>query len=153
MMHDLSLRPASQADYAELAAVFKAAALSNSADRECLLAHPEALHFSFDEFTSKPYLLIGSAQQILGFTSWRQLDDRRAELDDLFVLPNYQRRGLARRLSQQVLTQLREQGCQLFEVIANQQALRFYRSMGFVFSQRVNTEFGMADLLILKLAE
>ena len=54
-------------------------------------------------------------------------------LDDLYVLPQFRKRGLGRRLIEAVARLAAERGCGRFEWIAldwNEQALEFYRSLG-----------------------
>jgi len=54
-------------------------------------------------------------------------------LDDLYVLPQYRKRGLGRRLIEAVARLAAERGCGRFEWVAldwNERALEFYRSLG-----------------------
>ncbi|HSY17567.1 MAG TPA: GNAT family N-acetyltransferase [Candidatus Acidoferrales bacterium] len=54
-------------------------------------------------------------------------------LDDLYVLPQFRKRGLGRRLIEAVARLAAERGCGRFEWIAldwNERALEFYRSLG-----------------------
>jgi len=54
-------------------------------------------------------------------------------LDDLYVLPQFRKRGLGRQLIEAVARLAAERGCGRFEWIAldwNERALEFYRSLG-----------------------
>ncbi|WP_457555661.1 N-acetyltransferase family protein [Candidatus Pyrohabitans sp.] len=53
---------------------------------------------------------------------------------ELVVLPDYRRRGVARRLMEAGLNYLREKGCNTVELwvgVKNHSAIRFYESLGF----------------------
>ena len=54
------------------------------------------------------------------------------ELDDLFVDPDWMRRGIATALVLDALANAREQEVARIEVTANGHALAFYESVGFV---------------------
>ena len=150
---DYHLHLACPADYAEVAAVYTAAALSNLADREFLLAHPEALVLSHSEWLSKDSLLICAPQKVLGFASWSRLDTASAELSAIFVLPSHHRLGLATRLLNQLCSNLRQQQMTQLYVTANHHAQAFYLAYGFKFLHPVATDFAMAERYSLSLMD
>jgi ribosomal protein S18 acetylase RimI-like enzyme len=74
------------------------------------------------------------------------------ELEDLFVDPDYRRRGIASALVSQVVEVLRARGVKRLEVTANPHAMEFYRAAGFTDDGTAVTEFGTAPRLVLVLS-
>ena len=68
------------------------------------------------------------------------------ELDDLFVAPEHMRRGFATALVRHLLA---EADVAAIEVTANQHAMAFYRSVGFVDDGVAETRFGPAPRMRL----
>ena len=64
------------------------------------------------------------------------------ELEDLFVDPDWMRRGIATELLLDALAHARERGVARIEVTANGHALAFYESVGFVWDGMSETQFG-----------
>ena len=97
-----TIRTAVPADLPELQRIFRSASLSNSADAPLLLARPEFLQFAgegvFAGRTRVAVAGLGGVETILGFATVTAGDVGEPELDDLFVDPRWQRRGVARRL-------------------------------------------------------
>ncbi|MGV1009900.1 MAG: GNAT family N-acetyltransferase, partial [Dermatophilaceae bacterium] len=79
---------------------------------------------------------------ILGFATVTVGDVGEPELDDLFVDPQWQRRGVAWRLIQHAVQTVRESGRQRLWVTANPHASVFYAAVGFLGSERVATQLG-----------
>jgi predicted N-acetyltransferase YhbS len=69
-------------------------------------------------------------------------DAGEAELDDLFVDPQWHRRGVAQRLIQDAIQTVHKSGHQRLWVTGNPHASAFYAAVGFVGSERVTTELG-----------
>lgn len=74
-----------------------------------------------------------------------------AELEDLFVDPDWMRRGVARRLVADACVSARDSGCTRLEVTANPHAFDFYREVGFVGDATVVTELGSGLRLHIEL--
>jgi GNAT superfamily N-acetyltransferase len=140
---EILIREASIDDYSAMARIFRRASLSNPGDREALLAHPDALHLSEELIRGgRARLAMLANGTIIGFASTRQGDLGVLELEDVFVDPDWQRQGAARRLIQQIAGEARDDGTPRIEVTVNPHALEFYRSAGFTTDGETQTEFG-----------
>lgn len=64
------------------------------------------------------------------------------ELEDVFVDPDWQRQGAARRLMRQITAEACEERITRIEVTANPHALEFYSAAGFAADSETQTEFG-----------
>ncbi|GAA4413655.1 hypothetical protein GCM10023168_36610 [Fodinibacter luteus] len=142
-----TIRTAVPADLPELRRVFRAASLSNPGDAPLLLAHPEFLDFTGDGVAAgRTRVAEGDAQgvgRILGFATVADVDAGDGELEDLFVDPQWHRRGIADRLLRDAVEALRESGRRRLWVVGNPQALAFYRAVGFTGGESVATELGV----------
>lgn len=142
----LTIRTAVPADLPELRRVFRAASLSNAGDAPLLQAHPEFLHFSGDGVAHGRTRVARWGTQgegrILGFATVAGVDDGDRELEDLFVDPQWHRRGVAVRLIGDAVEALRESGVHRLWVVGNPEALAFYRAVGFTGGDSVDTELG-----------
>jgi ribosomal protein S18 acetylase RimI-like enzyme len=74
------------------------------------------------------------------------------ELEDLFVDPDYRRRGIAAALVSRIAQVLRARGAERLEVTANPHAMEFYRAVGFTDDGTAETDFGCAPRMVLMLA-
>jgi ribosomal protein S18 acetylase RimI-like enzyme len=144
------IRLGTLADLDAASSVYRRASLSNAGDRDNLLAHPE-------------YLILGPAGlaggrthvaeldgTVVGFATWSESDGT-IDLEDLFVDPDYMRRGLASALVRRIADVLRARGAERLEVTANPHAMAFYRSAGFTDCGTADTEFGAAPRMVLML--
>jgi GNAT superfamily N-acetyltransferase len=68
--------------------------------------------------------------------------ERAAIVDDLFVHPDWQRRGVGRAMVEDLSLAARRAGWRSIEVDANPHAQTFYRSVGFVAVGEVAVEYG-----------
>ncbi|MGZ4380469.1 MAG: N-acetyltransferase family protein [Gaiellaceae bacterium] len=138
------IRAAASEDTAALRDLYRRASLSNEGDRESLLAHPEALEFTglpVDEGRTRVAVVDG---RIVGFATLLA-----GELEDLFVDPGWMRRGIGRALVLDAAAVARGQGLQRIDVIANDHALGFYESLGFVRDGPAETAFGRGSRMHL----
>jgi ribosomal protein S18 acetylase RimI-like enzyme len=144
------IRLGTPADLDAASSVYRRASLSNAGDRDNLLAHPE-------------YLILGPAGlaegrthvaeldgTVVGFATWSESNGT-MDLEDLFVDPDYMRRGLASALVRRIADVLRARGAERLEVTANPHAMAFYRSAGFTDCGTADTEFGVAPRMVLML--
>ena len=63
--------------------------------------------------------------------------DLRTELDDLLILPEYRRQGIARKILQKILEES-DETIYLYVFQRNQKAVSLYRSMGFQVTKRIS---------------
>jgi N-acetylglutamate synthase-like GNAT family acetyltransferase len=82
--------------------------------------------------------------KVLGFATGRRLERGVVELEDLFVDPDWMRRGIGRTLVADQVALAERQGIARIEVTANPHADAFYRSVGFVDVGQVETQYGPA---------
>jgi GNAT superfamily N-acetyltransferase len=127
-----------------LKVVFRRSVLWNEREREAMLAHPEVLEFSFprDEGTTVRVALSEDGQ-MGGFSTLIVAEDF-FELEDLFVDPDWMRRGFGTALIRDAIGLGSSYGLQRIEVTANPQAMAFYEHVGFVGGGDVETRFGPA---------
>ena len=142
------LRAASAGDVPALRGVFRRAALSNAGDREVLLAHPDALEWSEEAIAGGRVRVAVEDGTVVGFATTVPLGGG-LELEDLFVEPDRMRRGVGRRLVEDVLDIARSEGVEHVWVTANPHAMAFYTAVGFGPDGSARTRFGPAPRLRL----
>ena len=140
-MTPLVIRSARPDDLIDLTEVFRSASLSNGGDRENLLAHPEFLELTDVAIVEGRMRLAEIDGITVGFASGRRAG-REVEVEDLFVAPDWMRRGVATRLVIDLVDRSRKAGASLLVVTANPHAMAFYLSAGFRGSEEVETDFG-----------
>ena len=138
---DFRLRLAGMEDLPALRDVFRRSSLSNEGDRASLLAHPDALEFSDRAVADGRVRVAVIDDRIVGFATVL-VTGQIGELEDLFVDPDWMRRGIATALVLDALANARKQGVARIEVTANGHALAFYESVGFVWDGISQTQFG-----------
>ena len=145
------IRVGTPADLPALADVYRRASLSNPGDRERLLAHPEHLVLDPEGLTEGRTHVAEEGGAVVGFATWAETDDG-MELEDLFVDPNWMRRGIATALVNCIADVVRSRGADTLEVTASPDALEFYRAVGFDDIGVAETAFGSAPQLLLRLS-
>jgi GNAT superfamily N-acetyltransferase len=145
------IRVGTPADRPVLADVYRRASLSNPGDRDRLLAHPEHLVLDPEGVTEGRTHVAEEGGAVVGFATWAETDDG-MELEDLFVDPNWMRRGIATALVNCIADVVRSRGADTLEVTASPDALEFYRAVGFVDIGVAETAFGSAPQLLLRLS-
>jgi ribosomal protein S18 acetylase RimI-like enzyme len=147
----LLIRDGTSADLDELRDVFLRSSLSNQDDRADLLARPEVLDLSdISVNNGLTRVCVAPSGHIVGFLT--SLDANEVlEIVDLFVDPDWTRRGIGRALVSDVMATARSHRSRCIEVTVNPQALGFYERMGFVFDRNVETTFGPAPRLHIDL--
>jgi GNAT superfamily N-acetyltransferase len=140
------IRTAVAVDLPELRRVFRAASLSNADDAPLLRARPEFQVFAGDGVAEGRTRVVVDAMpggdRVLGFATVATDAQGALDLEDLFVDPPCQRRGVARRLVLDAARSARESGHAHLSVTANPHALAFYGSVGFLDVGPVTTELG-----------
>ena len=142
------VRAAVAGDVAALRGVFRRASLDNAGDREVLLAHPEVLVWADEAIAGGRVRVAVQDGTVVGFATTVPVDGG-LELEDLFVEPDRMRRGVGRRLVQDLLDSVRADGVEHVWVTANPHAMAFYTAVGFVPDGTAPTRFGPAPRLRL----
>jgi ribosomal protein S18 acetylase RimI-like enzyme len=145
------IRLGTSADLAAASGVYRRASLSNAGDRDNLLAHPEYLILGPEGLAEGRTYVAEQDGTVVGFATWAEADGT-IELEDLFVDPDYRRRGIAAALVRRIAEVLRARGAERLEVTANPHAMEFYRSAGFTDCGTADTDFGTAPRLVLMLS-
>ena len=141
-MPDLIIRPARPAERSSLESLQWRASLSNSGDREVLLANPDAIALPIEQITNGDVFLAERNGMTVGFASVVPRSDGDAELDALFVEPTLWRSGIGRMLVEHCVTVARERSSRILHVVGNPHAESFYIACGFRTSGSVDTRFG-----------
>ena len=145
------IRLGTPADLAAASSVYRRASLSNAGDRDNLLAHPEFLILGPEGLAEGRTHVAEQDGTVVGFATWAEADGP-TDLEDLFVDPDYRRRGIASELVRRIAEVLRARGVQRLEVTANPHAMEFYRSAGFTDYGTADTDFGAAPRMVLMLS-
>jgi GNAT superfamily N-acetyltransferase len=153
----LAIRTAVAADLPALQLVYRTASLSNAGDAPLLLARPEFLVFTGEGIAAGRTLVAVASQpgkdRVVGFASIAAGQDDGPELEDLFVDPDWRRRGVARHLVGQVAIATRDTGHRRLWVTGNPHALAFYLAVGFVQIDQVSTVLGTGLRMSLDLSQ
>lgn len=145
------IRTGTPADLDAARSVYRRASLSNAGDRDNLLAHPEYLVLGPEGLAEGRTHVAEQDGSVVGFATWAEADGT-MDLEDLFVDPDYRRRGLAMALVGRIAEVLRAQGVERLEVTANPHAMEFYRAAGFTDCGVAETEFGPGYRMVLMLS-
>ena len=148
------IRLGTSADLPACSDVYRRASLSNAGDRDNLLAHPEYLILGPEGLAEGRMYVAEENGSVVGFATWAWADHAGGtiELEDLFVDPDYRRRGIAMALVNCIAEILRARGAERLEVTANPHAMGFYRAAGFTDCGVAETNFGAAPRLVLALS-
>lgn len=146
---EVLIRFAVPTDMGVLNDLFRRSSLSNEGDRVSLLAHPDALAFSDRPVHEHRTRVAIADGRIVGFAT-TLIAGQVSVLEDLFVDPDWARRGIGRRLVVDALATARRQGASRMEVTANGHALGFYEKAGFVVEGLVETRFGPGSRMHLE---
>ena len=137
------IRLGTLADLPAAASVYRRASLSNAGDRDNLLAHPQYLILGPEGLAEGRTYVAEADGSVVGFATWARADGD-TELEDLFVDPDWRRRGIATALVSHIVDVLRAQGVRSLEVTANPHAQGFYHAAGFIDCGTTETTFGTA---------
>ena len=132
----MRIRTATSADYDALTDLHWRSSIVNERDREWMLANRDIAVFEGRGLDEGHVRVAEIAGRIVGFVTALPEADL-LELDDLFVDPDWMRRGIATVLIDDVRRRAREMGITRVEVTANDHAMAFYESAGFV---RIGTD-------------
>lgn len=137
------IRLGAPADLPAAADVYRRASLSNAGDRDNLLAHPEYLLLAPEGLAEGRTYVAEEDGSVVGFATWARANGT-IELEDLFVDPDWRRRGIATALVSRIVDVLRARGERCLEVTANPHAAGFYSAAGFVDCGIAETDLGAA---------
>ena len=143
------IRDALPSDMSALRDVFRRSSLSSHGDPMNLLAHPDALELSDLAVTEGRTRTAVADGGIVGFAALLSAGDT-AEIEDLFVDPEWMRRGIGRALVLDLIAIARSRGARRVEVTANEHALAFYERVGFAAGHETETRFGPAPRMHLE---
>jgi GNAT superfamily N-acetyltransferase len=128
------------------------ASLVWEADREMLLAHPDAIELPVEQIQSGwVRVAVDDAGRPLGFSVLLAVRAGACELDGLFVEPEEWGRGIGRLLVSDCVARALRAGASRIEVTANPDAYGFYSGLGFVAGEIVPTRFRPARRMRLSL--
>jgi GNAT superfamily N-acetyltransferase len=136
------IRLGTPADLPACSSVYRRASLSNAGDRDNLLAHPEYLILGPEGLAEGRMYVAEEDGSVVGFATWAIQPGGAIELEDLFVDPDWRRRGIATALVGHIVDVLRARGARRLEVTANPHAQGFYAAAGFTDCGVAETAFG-----------
>ena len=145
------IRLGTPADLPAATSAYRRASLSNAGDRDNLLAHPQYLILGPEGLAEGRTHVAAEDGLLVGFATWAEAAGT-AELEDLFVDPDYMWRGIAAALVNRIAEVLRARGAEHLEVTTNPHALGFYRAVGFTDCGVAETEFGAGYRLVLAIS-
>jgi len=143
----ITVRAARADERGALEALQWRASLANEADREALLAHPDAIDLPLEQLAAGHGMVAETGGRVAGFAVVLPREDGDAELDGLFVEPDRWRGGVGRALIEQACTLARSRGALALHVVGNPEAEAFYKRCGFVRVGECATRFGPAVLM------
>jgi len=123
------------------------ASLQNAGDREALLANRDAIELSVGQIEGGGVFVAEAAATIVGFAAILPRDDGDAELDALFVEPDFWQRGIGRALVEHCCAAAKAAEAKSLHVVGNPHAEGFYRSCGFAKFGTKTTRFGVGLLM------
>jgi GNAT superfamily N-acetyltransferase len=139
---EFRIRLGLRSDLPVLRDIYRRASLSNSGNVAVLLAHPEVLLLTDEGIgEGRTRVATWSCDHVVGFATTLRAGGV-LELEDLFVDPDWMRRGVGHHLVRDAVAVAARDHVQRVEVTANPHALAFYENVGFVHDGEVGTRFG-----------
>jgi GNAT superfamily N-acetyltransferase len=148
---EFEIRDAVLEEMPVLSDVFRRSSLSNRGDRKNILANPDVLELSDQAVREGRTRVAVSGGRIVGFATV-VVGETAVELEDLFVDPEWMRRGIGRALVLDIVATTQARGTRRIEVTANEHARAFYVAAGFVHRGTADTRFGPALRMHLHIA-
>jgi N-acetylglutamate synthase-like GNAT family acetyltransferase len=151
-MNDVVIRTALVSEQRELEELQRRASLANLADRDALLANPDAIELPLDQLECGNVFIAEAAGSPVGFAALVFRANGEADLDALFVEPDLWRCGVGRALIEHCVDVARGAGSRALHVVGNPHAERFYSAVGFEVVGTTGTRFGPGLLMRRELA-
>jgi GNAT superfamily N-acetyltransferase len=139
---DVSIRLARPEERKLLEDLQRRASLALGEYKEQLEAHPDAFDLPLAQIERGEVLVAEVDGETAGFAVVL-IEDDHAELDGLFVQPQYWRRGIGAALIEAAVHEARRKGLSLM-VVANPSGREFYERCGFTLEGEAETRFGPA---------
>lgn len=143
MIRDVSIRVARSDEREMLESLQRRASLGNPGDRDALLANPDAIALPLEQIAAGAVFVAERNGLVAGFAAVVSRPDGGAELDALFVEPEFWKQGIGRRLVEHVADVARARAATCLHVVGNPHAEGFYRSCGFRVTGTIDTRFGV----------
>lgn len=147
MIRNIKIRPAKISERQSLEDLQRRASLGNEADREALLANPDAIEISGECFASGHVFVSELHNSVVGFAVVIHRSDRDFDLDGLFVDPDWWLGGVGRMLVEYCAEFSRAHGAARLHVVGNPHAEGFYLRNQFDSVGVVSTRFGPGLLM------
>jgi ribosomal protein S18 acetylase RimI-like enzyme len=128
---ELEIRTATAGDLAALRDLYRRSSLANETDRDLFGRHPELLEWPAGGLAEGRTRVAVVDDRVVGFSTVVPHGGTR-EVEDLFVDPEWMRRGIGRHLVADMAATAAGSGGIALEVDANPAALAFYERVGFV---------------------
>jgi len=125
------IRRAVTAERSELESLQLRASLTNTGDRDALLAHPDAIHLPAEQIAAGGVFVWERHGAIAGFAALLPRTDGDTDLDALFVEPESRRCGIGRSLVEHCARIAHIGGSAALWVVGNPHAYDFYIACSF----------------------
>lgn len=145
MEKTISIRPIHADEALQLAEIKRRCTIANADHVGELMAIPGALQVSPEHI--QHVLAAESAEGLIGFATVLPPVNGIAEVEDLFVDPEFWRQGVATLLMKVAEEQALTNGARSLHVVSGKQARQFYESLGFQFKGMTMTQFSAAPTL------
>ena len=144
MKHQIRIRIAHPDDKLNIIEVQRRASLASETGDilDKLLEQPELFDIDEELLANNEVIVAEIGTTIVGFASFIAQDGNDAELEGMFVDPKHWRQGIGRLLIDAVMRELIAWQATRLRVVANPNALAFYKAMGFVAIGEEKTPLG-----------
>jgi N-acetylglutamate synthase-like GNAT family acetyltransferase len=146
-MENCLIRRAEPSEQKRLEDLQLRASLTNTGDRDALLAHPDAIELPLAQITAGRVFVAEWNGAIAGFAAVEPGMDGTSELDALFVEPKMRRCGIGRLLIEHCAGVARTLESSALHVVGNPHAREFYIACGFEVIGTSETRFGTGLLM------
>lgn len=145
------MRVARPSEKEELEELQRRASLQNPGDRKGLAAHADAIEVPRDQLESGSVLVAEVAGTVRRSAAVVRREDGDAELDVLFVEPEFWRQGIGRQPVKNGVVLAESLEARSLHVVENAHAKGFYAACGFKTVGAMMTRFGSALLMRMPL--
>lgn len=149
MSHRLDIRMAHPDDKLNLVELQRRASLAGYSGEilQRLLEEPDLVDLDEEMLANNEVMVAEIGAKIVGFATIVAHDGNDAELEGLFVEPDHWRRGIGRALVHAIEREAIAWGATRLRVLANPNALDFYKAVGFVVLGEEKMRFGLAYVM------